>query len=130
MLRSTPHRVMFERVSASFNTVRRFIKRHSMLEGATGVLVAVSGGADSVVLLDVLARLTSGGRGWRSGAGENREAVSVDERSGPRSPTPIPRLRSNPLAPAPRRNIHVAHLDHMLRGRESAADAEFVRGLA
>lgn len=60
-----------------------------MLDDTAGVLVAVSGGADSVVLLDILSTLR----------------------------TEKPR-------------IHVAHLDHMLRGRESAEDAEFVRGLA
>ena len=49
-----------------------------MLDGTAGVLVAVSGGADSVVLLDLLSTL--------------------------RSPNP---------------RVHVAHLDHMLRGRES-----------
>ncbi len=59
-----------------------------MLDGTMRVLVAVSGGPDSVALLDMLMRLT-----------------------------PIPHL-------------HVAHLDHMLRGRESAEDAEFVRALA
>ena len=60
-----------------------------MLDGTRGVLIAVSGGADSVALLDMIVRLLN----------------------------PIP-------------HIHVAHLDHMLRGRESAADAEFVRALA
>lgn len=58
-----------------------------MLEGARGVVVAVSGGPDSVALLDLLLRLS-----------------------------PLP--------------LHVAHLDHRLRGAESAADADFVRGLA
>jgi len=60
-----------------------------MLDDTAGVLAAVSGGADSVVLLDILSTLR----------------------------TEKPR-------------IHVAHLDHMLRGRESAEDAEFVRSLA
>lgn len=105
-----------------------------MLDGAAGVLVAVSGGADSVVLLDLLVRLTSGVRGWGSGAGENRDAVSLDvpviKRSDPRSPTPIPQLSSNPQRPTPNPRIHVSHLDHRLRGRESAEDADFVRALA
>lgn len=121
-------------MSTPLDTVRRFIKRHSMLDGAAGVLVAVSGGADSVVLLDMLGRVTSGVRGWGPGAGENRDAVSVDvpviKHSDHRAPTPIPHLRSNPRPPTPSPRIHVAHLDHMLRGRESAEDAEFVRGLA
>jgi tRNA(Ile)-lysidine synthase len=67
--------------------VNRFIERNAMLDGTRGVLIAVSGGADSVALLDMLVRLSF-------------------------------------------TQIHVAHLDHMLRGRESAADAEFVRALA
>ncbi len=54
------------------------------------VLVAVSGGVDSVVLLDVLTRV---------GADLGLE-------------------------------LHVFHLDHRLRGRESEADARFVSGLA
>ena len=62
-----------------------------MLEGASGILVAVSGGADSVALLDMLSRLTAG---------------------------------------SDARRIVVAHLDHRLRGAQSAEEAEFVRGLA
>lgn len=72
--------------------VDRFVKRHRLLDGASGVVVAVSGGADSVALLDVLVRLIS---------------------------------KSQSLKPNP--HLHVAHLDHMLRGSESASDAEFVR---
>jgi tRNA(Ile)-lysidine synthetase-like protein len=75
--------------------VRRYAERHRMLSNARGVLVAVSGGPDSVALLDILVRLVMG-----------KEVSNADAR------------------------IHVAHLDHMLRGRESAADAEFVRALA
>ena len=71
-----------------FATVRRYIERHAMLKEARGVVVAVSGGADSIALLDMLVR----------------------------------------LAPAP--FLHVAHLNHQLRGAESDEDAEFVRRLA
>jgi tRNA(Ile)-lysidine synthase len=65
-----------------------------MLDGSTGAVVAVSGGPDSVALLDML--------------------LQIRERN--------PRLAAL--------RLHVAHLDHKLRGRESAEDAEFVRALA
>ena len=75
-------------MSDTFEKVTNFIETRRLLEGSEGVLVAVSGGPDSVALLDIL--------------------VS--------------------LRPAPR--LHVAHLDHMLRGRASTEDAKFVRALA
>jgi len=84
-------------VSRTFEKFKSFIKRHAMLEGSRGVVVAVSGGPDSVALLDMLVRL------------RDRQATS---------------------ASAAKLKIHVAHLDHMLRGSESARDAEFVRQLA
>lgn len=73
-----------------FAKVRRYIDQHAMLKGVRGVVVAVSGGADSVALLDMLVRLTAA--------------------HGPR--------------------LYVAHLNHQLRGVDSAKDAEFVRQLA
>ena len=75
-------------MSKTLEKVRRFIATHAMLDGARGVVVAVSGGPDSVALLDLLLQ----------------------------------------ILPATR--LHVAHLDHKLRGRESVEDAEFVRRLA
>ncbi|HST20932.1 MAG TPA: tRNA lysidine(34) synthetase TilS [Blastocatellia bacterium] len=77
-----------------FENVRSFITQHAMLKDARGVVVAVSGGPDSVALLDMLARL--------------RETASA-----------LSNLK-----------LQIAHLDHKLRGRESAEDAEFVRQLA
>jgi tRNA(Ile)-lysidine synthase len=44
------------------STVERTIRRHAMLEGGESVLVAVSGGADSVALLHVLLGLAPA---WR-----------------------------------------------------------------
>jgi tRNA(Ile)-lysidine synthase len=67
-----------------------FIQRHSLISPEDIVVVAVSGGADSVCLLHVLAK-------WRKGPGIK---------------------------------LHVAHLDHQLRGVESEADAKYVSDLA
>jgi len=66
------------------------IRRHSMLERGDKVLVAVSGGPDSVALLHAL---------WSV-----RDELGI--------------------------SLHVAHLNHSFRGRESDLDAEYVRDLA
>ena len=66
------------------------ISTHDLLPDGSAVLVAVSGGADSVALLDVLRQ----------------------------------------LAPAHRWRLHVAHVNHRLRGAESDADADFVAQFA
>ncbi len=70
--------------------VANFIHRHGLIAGGESLLVAVSGGADSVCLLHLLARC--------------RDKLGVE--------------------------IHVAHLNHVLRGKESDADAEYVSELA
>ena len=67
-----------------------FIRRHSLIPPGETVVVGVSGGADSVCLLHVLAK-------WQKESGLK---------------------------------LHVAHLNHQLRGAESEADAEYVSGLA
>ena len=86
--------------SSADKTLRKvedFIGRQAMLDRAAGVLLAVSGGADSVALLSLFLRLCAaaeeaGGQAfWR---------------------------------------LHVAHLNHRLRGQESDEDADFVRRLA
>ncbi len=69
--------------------VRRFFQRNPVPPGSL-LIVAVSGGPDSVCLLHVLFRL--------------RDELSL--------------------------RLHVAHLDHRLRGAESDADAAYVRELA
>jgi len=66
------------------------IRRHSMLEHGDKVLVAVSGGPDSVALLHALRSV--------------RDELGI--------------------------GLHVAHLNHSFRGRESDLDAEYVRALA
>jgi tRNA(Ile)-lysidine synthase len=107
-----------------------------MLDGTRGVLIAVSGGADSVALLDMLVRLSLGDRGWGLGVREEQRGGGggAEELGSTKAPLPLctsaPPLFSNPRPPNPIPHIHVAHLDHMLRGRESAEDAEFVRALA
>ena len=70
--------------------VKDFVQRHSLIVPGRTLVVGVSGGADSVCLLHVLAR-------WQS---------EVDIK------------------------LHVAHLDHQLRGIESEADVKYVVGLA
>jgi tRNA(Ile)-lysidine synthase len=70
--------------------VLRFIREHHLVEGERQLLVAVSGGADSVCLLHILTKLQ----------GELNM------------------------------KLHVAHLDHQLRGTESEADAQYVSHLA
>jgi len=67
-----------------------FIQRYSLVSPEEIVVVGVSGGADSVCLLHVLAK-------WRKGLGIK---------------------------------LHVAHLNHQLRGVESEADAKYVSNLA
>ena len=66
------------------------IEAHQMLARGDCVLVALSGGPDSVALLDVLRR--------------RRRNLGI--------------------------TLHAAHLDHMLRGDESRADADFARAFA
>ncbi len=70
--------------------VRGFITAHQMIVPGALVVVAVSGGPDSLCLLHALAQL--------------RDDLGVA--------------------------LHVAHLDHMIRGAESADEAVFVAGLA
>ena len=84
-----------------------------MIKGARGVLVAVSGGPDSIVLLDVLFRLATGIRNKRNEVSKKQGAGSVKPESATECPT-----------------LHVAHLNHMLRGQESTEDAVFVKALA
>jgi len=70
--------------------VLHFIQRHHLISRQQPLLVAVSGGPDSVCLLHILAKL--------------QDAFDIKP--------------------------HVAHLDHQLRGAESAADARYVADLA
>ena len=67
-----------------------FIKKHRLIAPQHTLLVAVSGGQDSVCLLHILKRL--------------QVELGID--------------------------LHIAHLDHQLRGTESEADARYVAELA
>jgi tRNA(Ile)-lysidine synthase len=73
-----------------FTTIRGTIKKYRMFLPGEKVLVAVSGGPDSVCLLNIL------------------QALQKDLDL----------------------TLHIAHLDHMFRGQESAAEALFVGELA
>jgi len=67
-----------------------FIRQHHLVSGGERLLVAVSGGPDSVCLLHILVKL--------------QEELKV--------------------------KLHLAHLNHQLRGAESEADADYVADLA
>ncbi len=67
-----------------------FVQAHGLIHSGETILVAVSGGPDSVCLVHLLAEL--------------RETLGV--------------------------GLHIAHLDHMLRGADSEADAQYVYDLA
>ena len=69
--------------------VLQYINRHNLFYPGEKVVVAVSGGADSICLLNILHGI--------------REELSI--------------------------SLHAAHLDHMLRGKESKADAAYVSRL-
>jgi len=102
-------------VKTTFHRVSTFIDRHGLIKGARGVLVAVSGGPDSVALLDMLFRLTAGTRETDQ---RNEASNTLDET--------FNRLEPSIAGPP----LYIAHLDHMLRGEESTQDATFVRVLA
>ncbi len=70
--------------------VLSFIKKHNLAERGEKLVVAVSGGADSVCLLYILAGL--------------HKELGI--------------------------KLHIAHLNHQLRSKDSAADARYVNGLA
>lgn len=78
-----PSAVLLDRVRAT-------IERHQLVLSGARVIVGVSGGPDSLMLLHVLRAL--------------RNEYKL--------------------------HLHVAHLNHRLRGEESEADAEFVRAIA
>ena len=86
----------------AFEKVLAFTHAHGMFRDARGVLVAVSGGPDSIALLDLLIRILD-------------RNIEVEQPSEPGTTPPL--------------HLAVAHLDDRMRD-ESARDAEFVRSLA
>jgi len=70
--------------------VRDFIREHHLISGRQKLLIAVSGGPDSVCLLHILVEL--------------QKELGI--------------------------GLHIAHLNHQLRGAESEADAQYVAELA
>ena len=70
--------------------VRQTIEKYNLFEPGDKIIVAVSGGADSVCLLNILNSL--------------KKDLNI--------------------------SIHIAHLNHLLREKESERDAEFVRETA
>jgi len=72
------------------NKVIHFIREHGLIDENTTLVVAVSGGPDSVCLLHTLVKL--------------RDELKI--------------------------NLHIAHLNHKLRGKESDEDANYVFRLA
>ena len=70
--------------------VLRFIKEKHLIDPGRKLVVAVSGGPDSVSMLDILVKLS--------------DELGIE--------------------------LHIAHLDHQLRGQDSAADALYVSVLA
>jgi tRNA(Ile)-lysidine synthase len=70
--------------------VIQFIKEHNLISDGGKVIVGVSGGADSVCLLDILVK--------------HRNELNI--------------------------TLHVAHLNHMLRDKESEEDEQYIRQLS
>ncbi|HAT45344.1 MAG TPA: tRNA(Ile)-lysidine synthetase, partial [Ktedonobacter sp.] len=76
--------------------ISTYIDQHQLLPQSGTIIVAVSGGADSLCLLHVLHQLCG----------------------------------NSPHARYPRVQLHVAHLNHLLRGEESYRDAATIAQLA
>lgn len=79
---------------AALEAARTAIKNYHLLPDQGSVVVAVSGGADSICLLHILKQLCA------------------------------------PDGDFPNVSLHIAHLDHQMRGEASQADAQFVADLA
>ena len=90
-----------------------FIEQYALLPDKGVVVVAVSGGADSLCLLHILRIL--------SGPASVTIPIPISEHSA---------LSATPLKRYPQVQLHVAHLNHQLRGEQSKREAEQVAHLA
>ena len=81
-------------VASMLDTITNYIEQHQLLPEQGTIIVAVSGGADSLCLLHILHRLCGSGKRY------------------------------------PHLELHVAHLNHLLREEASCADADDVARLA
>jgi tRNA(Ile)-lysidine synthase len=81
-------------VTSMLDTITNYIQQHQLLPEQGTIIVAVSGGADSLCLLHILHRLCGPGKRY------------------------------------PHLQLHVAHLNHLLRGAASSSDADYVAQLA
>ncbi len=82
-----------------YESVNEYMKQAGMLTDVGGVVVGVSGGADSVALLRVLCQC--------------RDAISLEK-----GVKPVDALK-----------INVIHINHMIRGEEADRDQRFVQDL-
>ena len=82
-----------------YESVTEYMKQAGMLTDVGGVVVGVSGGADSVALLRVLCQC--------------RDAISLQKG----------------VKPADALKINVIHINHMIRGEEADRDEQFVQDL-
>jgi tRNA(Ile)-lysidine synthase len=110
--------------------VRQFITRHKMFAGSHGAVIAVSGGPDSIALLDLMVRTFA----VNYQIVEDDDATSTFSNRGSPPFFAVPTglgAESSGIDPSGESpfNLHVGHLDHMLRP-DSAEDARFVSSCA
>src|SRR5215472_12018466 len=124
-------------MSSIAQKVYSFMLEHAMLSGSRSALIAVSGGPDSVGLLDILVRLL---RQLGTTSEHFSEAQQAAGNSGARTASSIKadpgpgKHRAVEAGPGhgtqPGFGLILAHLNHKLRGKAADDDARFVSELA